>query len=1540
MVLSNTRLWAFQSGVASDELKVFIANAVNDAGVNHGETTDTNLAVGQWYHVVFVYNGAGATNADKLKIYVNGVLKTITFTGTIPTTLTSSTSDMMIGRFTGTLTRYWNGAIDDVAIFNRSLSADEVLQIYKNTNKQTTLSINNSYISGGDLTNVIGDFKIKTYLKGNGTSTAVINDIIGYYETASVSDTTVPTFRQNTTTQSYPIMYEPNLNNSFGINCTDDIGIYNVLFESNYTRTPTNYTPVNSTIDIFNYSFIDYGVMNFTSRWICNDTGGNENLTDSLTFAVVQNNSLNAIQYFNPSPATYSSDYIIYDNFTIRDIRGDIPAFYNYINDSLYDNSSGLVGYWKMDYNGDLYDHSGNSNDGTVIGATYTSSGKFGGAYDFDGTNADYISVPDSSSLKGMSELTISLWAYKDISGIGHILIEKNGTGADYQIYSHTDNKIRFAINADWANAGWSSQALDSGKWYHIVGVYDGTNVRVYVNNIVGTSVAKTGTVGISAATVRIGCRESDCLYKFNGTIDEPKIFNRALSATEITRLYNSGKGNRFLAAGTYNITTNTTGNTNYSSTSDSDLFTVNKDIPVLIMNNDTSNVNNSDMKGYWNLNGNTLDSSGNDNDGTIVNGTTSTSLGKYGSAYSFDAVNDQINVSDSVTLDIGTSDFSISVWFNSADVTSNVPLVAKRPVGGAGAVNGFITYVLATGDVPYLQIDNSDGDYATLSGTKDVVDGTWRYLTFVFDRDGSGYIYVDGVLDKSGTIATTGNSLANMQDLWIRRGCGSTNCNVYGSANTIDDVAIFSRSLSSDEIKQLYETTITYHPNNASSFSYSESNEGDSDLTFNFYRNTTAVTSPDSDINAGYYYYTVNTSGGENYTKSSLLTPLSILKNNTVQSYMNLTIGEGTGGTEANYSQTYYPNANYNATGNYTSSVFNGQVITFTLYWNTTSIGITNPVNSSFNDFGASYRYFNYSTDGNINYSSTFKYYNLTIIQNNSLSSLFNLTLDSVELNKTGMYPYALTATGINSTPENELTFTLYRNDSDVGALTETQTWGAGQIYYTFNSSGNTNYSAASKHYHANITQNITNPVNLDLNGTVNGNKTYTYPESIKAIAEIVYLDSGTVLLWRDDVSVSNPEEIRLGNETYAYKVNTSGNTNYTNNETGATYYALVLKGGTSIDIYLNGTQNNNATITYPSESNTTALCNLSSLYSQIYRNNALQANSTGTIYNVTRLANNTYNFTAVCEGNENYTSDSKEYYLTVLKATPSIYLALNDTQSNYTYVYENYINATGWKSTQNDEGVLTLYRNFTNITAGQTPFEIIILGNDSHNYTISYPSTENYTSNSISYYALVNKKTPIITLTTNSWTRTYPDTGMVNCSISTLYNEAPANLYRNDSDINVTENYIAYRLGYYTHNYTCNNTATANYSSNSTSNILTINKGTLLTYLSLNGTQGDKIYNDTDYANLTAWSNATIDTVLTTIYMNVSGTFENITAESIIAENITNLSAFTFANYNITANTTGNENYSSSDGTTYMLSMNDTSSPTINTFSLSASS
>lgn len=223
---------------------------------------------------------------------------------------------------------------------------------------------------------------------------------------------------------------------------------------------------------------------------------------------------------------------------------------------------NGLVGYWTMNESswagvaGEVKDSSVNGNHGQAYGnATTTSSGKYSYAGTFDG-DGDYVDVGNNSSLN-ITTNTITLSAWVNPSSFGHSkrIIDKGYTscGSPWSQYdlrqgqnSEGNNKIGMDLSI---GGGWkvlvSNSTLTTGNWYLITGVYDGSQMKIYINGVLDNSQNQTGTIDGYSTNVTIGggITGGACNNSFPGQIDDTRIYNRALSASEITQLY-SNPGN------------------------------------------------------------------------------------------------------------------------------------------------------------------------------------------------------------------------------------------------------------------------------------------------------------------------------------------------------------------------------------------------------------------------------------------------------------------------------------------------------------------------------------------------------------------------------------------------------------------------------------------------------------------------------------------------------------------------------------------------------------------------------------------------------------------------------------------------------------------------------------------------------------------------------------------------------------------------------------------------------------------------------------
>ncbi|MGD8501284.1 MAG: PA14 domain-containing protein, partial [Phycisphaerales bacterium] len=205
-----------------------------------------------------------------------------------------------------------------------------------------------------------------------------------------------------------------------------------------------------------------------------------------------------------------------------------------------------LVGMWLFDEGtGDVaQDSSGNGNDGTLNGPTWTNVSIFGGALEFNGADA-YIEFATGENLK-TQRLTFMAWFNtRKLDGYGHIFQTGNDWDdmAGYVFRVHQDGYVQSALAfAPGNTATWlSGPSVEADTWYHMVVTYDGTTAMLYLD---GENVATGGGQGeimYDDQPVRIGVLSQTIGSAFDGYIDEVALFDVALEAADIQAIMNDG---------------------------------------------------------------------------------------------------------------------------------------------------------------------------------------------------------------------------------------------------------------------------------------------------------------------------------------------------------------------------------------------------------------------------------------------------------------------------------------------------------------------------------------------------------------------------------------------------------------------------------------------------------------------------------------------------------------------------------------------------------------------------------------------------------------------------------------------------------------------------------------------------------------------------------------------------------------------------------------------------------------------------------------
>ncbi|WP_428938320.1 FG-GAP-like repeat-containing protein [Fontivita pretiosa] len=204
--------------------------------------------------------------------------------------------------------------------------------------------------------------------------------------------------------------------------------------------------------------------------------------------------------------------------------------------------ASGLVAAYAFEESSgnSVQDSSGMGNVGTISGATRTTAGKNGAALVFDGVN-DWVTIADSSSLDLTTAMTLQAWVLPTSSTGKQDVIIKEGVGTEmYNLYARSDNGGPEAnVHVNGANRMAEGAALPLNTWSHLAATYDGATLRLFVNGALSASLAVAGTITTSDGALRIG---GNSLWGefFAGRIDDVRIYNRALSVSEIQADMNS----------------------------------------------------------------------------------------------------------------------------------------------------------------------------------------------------------------------------------------------------------------------------------------------------------------------------------------------------------------------------------------------------------------------------------------------------------------------------------------------------------------------------------------------------------------------------------------------------------------------------------------------------------------------------------------------------------------------------------------------------------------------------------------------------------------------------------------------------------------------------------------------------------------------------------------------------------------------------------------------------------------------------------------
>ena len=328
------------------------------------------------------------------------------------------------------------------------------------------------------------------------------------------------------------------------------------------------------------------------------------------------------------------------------------------------------------------------------------------------------------------------------IDGIRPIFKINNGSGVIQQIGGNTNpGSQKVPIT------------MQSGKWYHVVGTYDGSTQGLYINGVLHDYKSTTGNIPGTSDNAIIGGWTSPIYWI--GELSNIMIWTKGLNQTEITTLYNYGSPIQTLA-----------------------------NIPQ-----------NSNLKAWYKLDASEIYNS------SSTEWSINDALSPWTSSLSFDG---SAGVTTAGITGIATSN-SISFWFNNSIAAGGVaPLIASLNYI-SGALQNFAIRLEATNKLTVVLLKN--GNYTFLYSNTVLANNTWHFVTLTTSTSGSNVtntLYINGAQD----VTNTGSNNSNLADLvngltigyWTAPGSATYNFN-----GSISNVAIYNTALSAPNVLTLY---------------------------------------------------------------------------------------------------------------------------------------------------------------------------------------------------------------------------------------------------------------------------------------------------------------------------------------------------------------------------------------------------------------------------------------------------------------------------------------------------------------------------------------------------------------------------------------------------------------------------------------------------------------------------------------------------------------------------------------------------------------
>ncbi|MDX2024225.1 MAG: LamG-like jellyroll fold domain-containing protein [Deltaproteobacteria bacterium] len=453
--------------------------------------------------------------------------------------------------------------------------------------------------------------------------------------------------------------------------------------------------------------------------------------------------------YFNPTGGQVDNTRVYNTALTDAEVQSIFQA-------ETTTASTGLFGHWAFD--GNTSDSSGNGADATFASPVYVAGYTNQAA---DRSTGGSIEVANTSNVldKASTKLTMTAWFKRPASpalAADEMLVARELSGGiGYRLLMGPSGTLCGQVDSSGGLAMRCTASPSFGTWHHLAVTWDGSTgqIKAYIDGVLdGTSTASAGSIAASSGVLTIGANDPTGGNKFQGAVDDVRLYNTVLSASEISQLV-GGKAE-----------------------------------PDLVLRLDFEN--------------NGADSSGAGNNATAYGGP-SYAAGKYGQAASLSgAQHFQIPMPQGGNADVDPGPYTITAWFNQTAVSTATyaTWLVNRQRDGSWAED-YGLGIEMSGQKIMSNPENSTGAYDTVA----VTNGQW---TFAATTVNAGVVDVwkkvgATPVAKVDTRTYTPGSNPSTGDIYI--GAEDDDSGTTGKSHfrgLIDDVRIYKRVLTQTELE------------------------------------------------------------------------------------------------------------------------------------------------------------------------------------------------------------------------------------------------------------------------------------------------------------------------------------------------------------------------------------------------------------------------------------------------------------------------------------------------------------------------------------------------------------------------------------------------------------------------------------------------------------------------------------------------------------------------------------------------------------------